>query len=118
MRAAAASPTSESGAAEGTGGESAWDRFTASVSHAFNPQPTQPVQTETRVAAAPVPKPKPKQTAVAQAAKPKPQQVAADSKPQQIAEAPTTSDGGNASAPAQAQSNSFESRWSTSGFSR
>jgi murein L,D-transpeptidase YafK len=119
MRAAAASPMSESGAAEGTGGESAWDRFTASVSHAFNPQPTQPAQTETRVAAAPVPKPKPKQTAVAQAAKPKPQQVAADNKPQQIAEAPTApSDGGNAGAPAQAQSNSFESRWSTSGFSR
>jgi hypothetical protein len=119
MRAAAASPMSESGAAEGASGESAWDRFTASVSHAFNPQPAQPAQTETRVAAAPVPKPKPKPTAVAQAAKPKPQQVAADSKPQQIAEAPTTpSDGGNASAPAQAQSNSFDSRWSTAGFSR
>jgi hypothetical protein len=56
---------------------------------------------------------------VAQATKPKPQQVAADTKPQQIAEAPTTpSDGGNASAPAQAQSNSFDSRWSTAGFSR
>jgi len=123
MRAAAASPMSESGATSGagagTGGESAWDRFTASVSHAFNPQPAQPTQTETHVAAAPLPKPKPKQTAVAQAAKPKPQQVAADSKPQQIAEAPTTqSDSGNASAPAQAQSNSFDSRWSTSGFSR
>jgi murein L,D-transpeptidase YafK len=121
---AAASPMNESGSAEPT--ESAWNRLTASVSRAFNPQPTQPAQTETRVAAAPAPKAKPKQaqpTAVAQAAKPKPQQVTADSKPkpQQMAEAPSTqSDGGNASTPAQApaQSNSFESRWSTSGFSR
>jgi hypothetical protein len=121
---AAASPMNESGSAEPT--ESAWDRLTASVSRAFNPQPAQPASTETRVAAAPASKAKPKQappTAVAQAAKPKPQQVAADSKPkpQQMAEAPSTpSDGGNASTPAQApaQSNSFESRWSTSGFSR
>jgi murein L,D-transpeptidase YafK len=122
---AAASPMNESGAGEQT--ESAWDRLTASVSRAFTPQP-QPTQSETRVAAAPVPKPKaaPKHTeptAVAQAAKPRQQQVAADSKPkaQQMAEAPTAqSDGGNASAPAQApaQSNSFENRWSTSGFSR
>jgi hypothetical protein len=117
---------SESGAAEATGGETAWDRFTSSVSRAFNPQPAQPAPTETRVAAAPAPKAKPKHaqpTAVAQAAKPKPQEVAADSKPkpQQMAEAPASQpDGGNASAPAQspAPSSNFESRWSTSGFSR
>jgi murein L,D-transpeptidase YafK len=119
---AAASPMNESGSAEPT--ESAWDRLTASVSRAFSPQPAQPAATETRVAAAPAPKAKPKQaqpTAVAQAAKPKPQQVAADSKPkpQQMAEAPPSqSDSGNASTPAQAPSSNFESRWSTSGFSR
>jgi murein L,D-transpeptidase YafK len=111
------SPMSESGAADQSG--SAWDRFTASVSRAFNPQPAQsePVQT----AAVPAPKPKPRQHAIAVAqAKPaaKPQQVAAEGKPQQIAEAPAAQPAsGNASttssAPPAPASPSFDSRWSS-----
>jgi murein L,D-transpeptidase YafK len=104
-------------------GDSAWDRFSASVSHAFNPQPpAEPAQPETKVAAAPpAAKPKPKHSeALAHAAKPaKSQQATADTK-QQMAEAPTTQSDAPASPPAQAQapSSSFENRWSTAGFGR
>src|SRR5262249_3845345 len=100
--------------------ESAWDRFTASVARTFNPQSApQPTQSETKAAAIPAPKSKPKPTtAVAQTAKPaaKPQQVASESKPRLIAEAPPAQpESGNASsttAQAPSASGSFESRWS------
>ena len=112
----ASAPASEPATAQG---ESAWDRLTASVSRAFNPQPSQPTPSETKAAGVPAPKPKPKPTtAVAQAARPtpKPQQMASDSKPRQIAEAPPAqSDSGNAPASAAqvpSTSGSFESRWS------
>lgn len=121
----ASSPMSESGSSEGT--ESAWNRLTASVAGAFSPRTAEAAQPETQAAAVPMPKPRVAQkkpaspssgTTVAQAAKPaaKPQQVAAEGKPQLIAEAPPPSD--NRAAPTStppAQSSSFDSRWSNFG---
>jgi hypothetical protein len=116
----ASSPMNESGSSEKT--ESAWDRLTSSVARTFNPGAAEGAQPEPRAAAVPTPKPrvaqKPASSTVAQAAKPaaKPQQVAADNKSQQMAEAPTPTDNRTATTNAPAPpSSTFDGRWSTFG---
>jgi murein L,D-transpeptidase YafK len=102
--------------------DTTWGRLTASVSRMLNPRQEEAAPAKTQVAtaapAAPKSKPAPR---LAQAPKsaPKTHQTA-DSKSQQVAEAPPAQADASANTATQAPApaNAFDNRWSTAGFGR